>query len=132
MAITKINPDDMPDAGAMGYTQVTTAQPGTMIFLSGQVGWSRDGTPVPEGLAEQAAIAVRNVERGLAAAGASAADVTSMRIYVVGLTDDNAGDAYSPLPAFFGGQAPCVTMIGVSSLASPNLLVEMEVTAVKS
>ena len=131
MTITKHNPDTMPDAGAMGYTQVTTTPPGEMIFLSGQVAWSRNGDPIPEALADQSAIAVGNVKKGLEAVGASAANITSMRIYVVGLTDDNAGQAYAPLPEFFGGQAPCVTIIGVSSLASPELKIEIEVMAVK-
>lgn len=131
MTIEKINPDSMPDAGSMGYTQVTTAAPGQMIFMSGQVAWSRNGDPIPEALEDQSAIAVGNVKKGLEAAGAGPDNITSMRIYVVGLTEENSAQAAGPVMKFFGGQAPCVTMIGVSSLASPDLKIEIEVMAVK-
>lgn len=132
MTLTKLNPDTMPDAGRMGYTQVTTSPPGELIFMSGQVAWQRDGTPVPEGLAAQAEIAIENVRKGLAAAGAGPEHVTAMRIYVVGLTAENSADAARPLAGFFGGPAPCVTMIGVESLAMPDLRIEIEVTAVRA
>ena len=131
MTIKKINPDTMPDAGAMGYTQVTTSPPGEMIFMSGQVAWSRNGDPIPEALKDQSAIAVENVRKGLEAAGADPDNITAMRIYVVGLTEENSAQAAGPVMKFFGGQAPCVTMIGVSSLASPELKIEIEVMAVK-
>jgi enamine deaminase RidA (YjgF/YER057c/UK114 family) len=129
--IVKHNPDTLPDAAGMGYTQVTTAQAGEMIFMSGQVAWRRDGSPVPDALSDQAKIAADNVRMGLEAVGAGPANITAMRIYVVGLTAQNSAEAAAPLADLFGGQAPCVTMIGVSSLALPELKIEMEVTAVK-
>ena len=36
MPITKINPDTLPDAGALGYTQTVTSPPGELIFCSGR------------------------------------------------------------------------------------------------
>lgn len=131
MTINKINPENMPDAGAMGYTQVTTATGSQMIFMSGQVAWSRNGDPIPEALKDQSAVAVENVRKGLEAAGAGPDNITAMRVYVVGLTEENSAQAAGPVMTFFGGQAPCVTMIGVSSLASPDLKIEIEVMAVK-
>ena len=131
MTINKINPDTMPDAGAMGYTQVTTATGSQMIFMSGQVAWSRNGDPIPEALKDQSAVAAENVKKGLEAAGAGPDNITAMRIYVVGLTEENSAQAAGPVMKLFSGQAPCVTMIGVSSLASPDLKIEIEVMAVK-
>lgn len=131
MTVTKHNPDTMPDAGALGYTQVTTSPAGEMFFMSGQVAWDRAGAPVPESLAEQSGVAIANVQKGLDAIGATAANITAMRIYVVGLTDKNSAEAAAHLGSFFGGQAPCVTMIGVSSLAMPDLKIEIEVMGVK-
>ena len=80
---------------------------------------------------EQAQIAIDNVRLGLEAVGAGPANVTAMRVYVVGLTAENSAEAAGPLAGFFGGPAPCVTMIGVSSLAMPELKIEIEVMGVK-
>ena len=127
--VTKINPDTLPDAGALGYSQVTTCEPGKLVFLSGQVAWTRDGGEVPSDMAGQAAIAFDNVKKALASVDATPDNVTSMRLYVVNLSPDNMAAAGGPLGAFFGGQAPCVTAIGVTSLAAPELLIEIEVVA---
>jgi len=129
--VSRHNPDTLPDAARMGYTQVTTAPAGDLICMSGQVAWRRDGSPVPDSLGEQAQIAIDNVRLGLEAVGAGPANVTAMRVYVVGLTAENSAEAAGPLAGFFGGPAPCVTMIGVSSLAMPELKIEIEVMGVK-
>lgn len=100
MPVERHNPETLPDTSRMGYTQVTTASPGRLVFMSGQVAWRRDGTPVPEGLAAQAEIAIDNVRKGLTAIGAGPEHVTAMRIYVVGLTAENAADATRRLPPF--------------------------------
>jgi len=130
MPVTKINPPALPDAAAMGYSQITTSAPGTLIQMSGQVAWSRDGAPVPADIAEQAKRAMDNVKAGLEAAGAGIGDITLARLYVVNLDPEKMAAAAAPLMEFFGGQAPCVTAIGVTSLAAPDLLIEIEVTAV--
>ncbi|MEM8695663.1 MAG: RidA family protein [Pseudomonadota bacterium] len=132
MPITKINPDTLPDAGALGYTQTVTSPPGEFVFCSGQVAIDRDGTPVPEDLAEQARIAANNVKLALAAAGATPEDVTLMRLYIVDLTPERLDAVGGALPALFDGTAPCATAIGVTALADPEYHVEIEVMAVKS
>ncbi|NNC73463.1 MAG: RidA family protein [Sphingomonadaceae bacterium] len=132
MPITKINPDTLPDAGSLGYTQVVTSPPGTLIFCSGQVALDRDGTPVPEDLAEQSRIAAGNVKLALEAAGATPGDITAMRLYIVDLDPEKMAAVGSALPALFGGSAPAATAIGVTSLADPDYKVEIEVTAVVS
>ncbi|WP_299321505.1 RidA family protein [Parasphingopyxis sp.] len=132
MPITKINPDTLPDAGALGYTQTVTAKPGELVFCSGQVAIDRDGTPVPSDLAEQAKVAANNVKLALAAAGATPEDVTIVRLYIVDMTPEKMEAVGSALPALFKGTAPCATAIGVQSLADPEYLVEIEVMAVKA
>ena len=131
MPITKINPDTLPDAGALGYTQTVTSPPGELIFCSGQVAIDRDGTPIPEDLASQAKIAANNVKLALAAAGATPDDVTTVRLYIVGMTPERLNAVGGALPALFSGTAPCATAIGVEALADPEYQVEIEVMAVK-
>jgi enamine deaminase RidA (YjgF/YER057c/UK114 family) len=131
MPITRINPDTLPDAGSLGYTQTVSSPPGELVFCSGQVAIDRDGTPVPEDLAEQAKIAANNVKLALAAAGATPDDVTLVRLYIVDMTPDKLNQVGGALPALFNGVAPCATAIGVQSLADPEYKVEIEVQAVK-
>jgi len=71
-----------------------------------------------------------NVGKALDSIGASPQDVTSVRLYVVNMSPDKLGLVAGSIAEFFGGQAPSMTGIGVTSLASPELLVEVEVVAV--
>jgi enamine deaminase RidA (YjgF/YER057c/UK114 family) len=130
MPVIKLNPSSMPDAGAMGYSQITTSEPGTLVYISGQVAWSADNQPVPSDLRTQTERAIDNVRNALTELDASPDDVTSVRIYVVHMDPEKLAAVAEPLASFFGGQAPCVTGIGVTSLAAPELLIEIEVTAV--
>ncbi len=128
--IEKLNPPTLPDVGPLGYSQVVIAPPGRMVFISGQVANSTDGTPVPPALADQATIVLRNLGHALEAAGATPDNVVSLRVYVVGLDPDRVGALMVPIAAMFGGQAPALTGIGVNALASPEFKLEIEAVAV--
>jgi enamine deaminase RidA (YjgF/YER057c/UK114 family) len=132
MAVTiqKMNPPGLPDAGPLGYSQVVTAPAGRLVFVSGQVAVSADGTPVPAGAAEQLAIVLHNLTRALEAAGAGPENVVSLRIYVVDLDPGQVPEMMAPVAAMFGGQAPALTGIGVAALASPEFKIEIEAVAV--
>lgn len=128
--IEKLNPPTLPDAGPLGYSQVAIAPPGRMVFVSGQVATSVDGTPVPPGLADQVIIVLRNLRHALDAAGAQQGNVVSLRIYVVDLDPELIAILMAPVAAMFGGQAAALTGIGVSALASPEFKVEIEAVAI--
>lgn len=128
--IEKLNPKTLPDGGPLGYSQLAIASPGRMVFISGQVAASADGTPVPAGFADQVTIVLRNLSHALAAAGATPDNVVSLRIYVVDLETENIATLMAPVAAMFGGQAPALTGIGVSALAGPHFKVEIEAVAV--
>jgi enamine deaminase RidA (YjgF/YER057c/UK114 family) len=129
LKIEKLNPPTLPDAGPLGYSQVVIAPPGRMVFVSGQVAVSADGTPVPPGLADQVTIVLRNLRHALDAAAATPGNVVSLRIYVVDLKPELIADLMAPVAAMFGGQAPALTGIGVSALAAPEFKVEIEAVA---
>ncbi|MFF3005458.1 RidA family protein [Kitasatospora sp. NPDC057940] len=105
------------------------------VHVSGQVARRADGTPVAPGdLAGQVAQALRNTAVGLAGAGASFADVLRLTFYVThwhpGLigafmtgVEDVAGEVGLPLPM------PPASLIGVECLFEPDVLVEVEATA---
>jgi len=124
--IARLNPSDLPNAGQVGYSQISIAEPGRLAFVSGQVAWTADGRAVPGSIAEQTRVVVANLDRALLAIGAGTADIVQMRIYVVDLDPDTQGQAMGPLLAFLDGARPSLTGIGVSALAGPDLKIEIE------
>ena len=128
--LRRIDPPTLPDAASQGYAQVVTCAPGRMVFVSGQVAMDAEGTAVPGGHGAQAERVARNLRLALEAAGATPADVVSLRAFVVGLTPERLAEVMPPFVALFGGPLPAVTGVGVAALAAPDLLVEVEAVAV--
>jgi enamine deaminase RidA (YjgF/YER057c/UK114 family) len=113
-----------------GYSQLVTVPAGEQVWVSGQIGAERDGS-VPEGMQAQARLAFRNVARALASAGASWADVFKITIFV---TDISGLAAVRAAREEFVNAAapPASTLVEVSSLVRPELLIEIEAVALKS
>ena len=89
---------------------------------------------MPETLAEQAELTYENIGVALAAVGGSPSNVVRITVYIVGL-----GQGTDPLPVylaqgkfFLADAKPASTILGVSGLALPGLLVEVDVIAVVS
>jgi len=103
-----------------------------MVFMSGQTAWDVQKKIVGgDGLLEQARQALRNVESAIEAAGGTLKDVVALRIYIVNYRTESAGAVGSALREFFSPENPPVsTWIGVSALAVPEFLIEIEATAV--
>ncbi|MGW1992553.1 RidA family protein [Embleya sp. NPDC001921] len=101
---------------------------GGLIHVSGQAGFDENGRTVEGGFLEQGRQAFRNVERVLAAAGATFADVVKVGIYVRHMAEDL--DKLIVLrEEFLSLPYPADTLVEVSSLAQPDWLIEVEVTA---
>ncbi len=124
--IIRLNPSTLPDAGEIGYSQISIVEPGRMAYISGQVAWRPGGEPAPESLTEQMAIVSSNAKAALEAVGATPHDVVIARVYMVNLTPERLEELMPPFLATFEGAQPCVTGIGVAALAAPDLQVEME------
>ncbi|GAA4875319.1 RidA family protein [Actinomycetospora straminea] len=132
MTVELLNPPGLPAPEV--YRQVAVATGSRTVYLSGQVARTADGTPVgPGDLAAQTEQAYRNVATGLAAVGATFADVAKMTVYVVDLTPEKMGafgEGAMRAAADLGQATPAITLIGVTALGEPDLLVEVEATAV--
>ena len=124
--VTRLNPAALPDAGVLGYSQISIAEPGRLAFISGQVAVRPGGEPAPDSLAEQMTIVASNARAALAAVKASPQDVVMARVYVVDLTPQRLDAVMPAFLATFDGAQPSVTGIGVAALAAPDLQVEME------
>jgi enamine deaminase RidA (YjgF/YER057c/UK114 family) len=86
------------------------------------------GTTAPgDGIAEQAREALRRIEIALGEAGATMADVVRTRMFV---TDISRWQELGAVHAeFFGDIRPATSMLEVTALIAPDLLVEIEVDA---
>ncbi|MFC9430281.1 RidA family protein [Streptomyces sp. NPDC056987] len=133
MTITLVNPDGLPKVDL--YRQVSVATGSRLVFVAGQVAWGADGATVGVGdLTAQVEQCYLNVGTALAGAGASFGDVAKLTVYLVDWTPDKmplveAGIARAA--AKLGvTPVPPLTGIGVAALAAPDLLVEVEATAV--
>ncbi len=125
-SIVRLNPSTMPDAGKVGYSQISIVKPGRMAYVSGQVAWRPNGEAVPDSLSGQMSLVSANAKAALVAIGATAQDIVMARVYVVNLTPERLEEVMPPFLATFDGAQPCVTGVGVQALASPELQVEME------
>jgi len=115
-----------------GYTHAVVVPAGRMIFVAGQVAFGADGSIVGKGDVEaQARKAYENVETALAAAGATMADVVRLTTYVVNYQPEHR-DVLRKVRADYWSdtEPPAATLLGVQALALPDLLVEVEATAV--
>ncbi|MFJ7996802.1 RidA family protein [Streptomyces sp. NPDC096310] len=133
MAITLVNPNGLPEVDL--YRQVSIATGSKLVFVAGQVAWDADGGTVGAGdFAAQVEQCYLNVGAALAEAGGSFDDVTKLTVYLVDWTPDKMplfaeGVARAAAKLGVTPSAP-LTGIGVAALAAPDLLVEVEATAV--
>ena len=115
-----------------GFSQVVVAAGKRTIYTAGQVSIDERGNLVgADDLAAQTEQVMRNVGLALAAAGASLADVVKITTYVVNYKPEHRAIIGRARMPFFGGRTPpASTLVGVSALALPEWLVEIEAVAV--
>src|ERR1044071_2516347 len=127
-----INPKSLFPSSAHGFSQIVVASGKRMVFISGQTAWDAQKNVVGgDSLLDQARQALRNLQAAIDAAGGTLNDIVALRIYIVDYHAGSAAAVGSALREVFSPEsAPTSTWIGVSALAVPEFLIEIEATAV--
>ena len=108
------------------YSQVVRAD--NLVFMSGAVGRAPDGTIVKGDIVAQFRQCLENTREALAAVGARPEDVVRLTFYLIDMREKHLLDAMRE--EFFGPDWPAAVAIGVTALASPEYLIEMDAIAV--
>ena len=133
MTVEVMNPDGLPKPDM--YRQVAIATGSKLVFIAGQVARNEHGDAVGAGdLAAQTEQAFLNLATAVEAAGGSFADIAQLTVYVVDYTPEQMAQLGEGV-----GRAAAVkdidplkpiTLVGVTTLGEPDLLIEVEAIAV--
>jgi enamine deaminase RidA (YjgF/YER057c/UK114 family) len=125
-----IRPDGLLNNPA--YTHVVAARGERMVYVSGQVAMDAAGELVGgEDLAAQTEQVMENLGVALAAAGASFEDVVKITTFVVGYQPEHRAAISAVRSRYLSAEnPPASTLVGVSALAAPGWLIEIEAVAV--
>ncbi len=129
MTITRGNPPGMKHMRATVYNHyVRVDQPQSLIFVSGQLARDDNGQPVGgNSMLEQTRQCFRNIEKSLEAAGGSLADIVWTTVYTTDMREFK--QIVAAREEFFSDNLPTSTMVEISHLSEPGMLVEIQVIA---
>ena len=125
-----INPNTLAPQSGYSYV-VDTSGPGRTVYIAGQLGLDMENKLVgaPGDFRAQATKAIENLKAALASVGAELSDVVKITNYLTDISSQigiyrEIRDQFFPMPR------PASTAVGISALARPGALFEIEAIAV--
>jgi enamine deaminase RidA (YjgF/YER057c/UK114 family) len=115
-----------PYEGEFGFSRVVRID--GFVLVGGTTTIDENGVVLGETPYEQTVIVLEKIARELSRAGASLADVIQTRVYVTDIS--RAGEVGRAHGEALGEVRPLMTMVEVSALIDPRMLVEIEAVAV--
>jgi 2-iminobutanoate/2-iminopropanoate deaminase len=117
-----------PDGTEVVPFYVRAIRSGPFVFVSGTTSLDAKGRVQGKDAAQQTKVSMRKIESALKSAGSRLADLTRMTIFVTDIRD--MGAVTKALRTALKGSVVTSTLVAVSALAVPGLLVEIEVMGV--
>jgi enamine deaminase RidA (YjgF/YER057c/UK114 family) len=128
MAKSTLNPDGLPVPRG-SYALVNIAQPGRMVFIAGQTASDHDGTVVGVGDARaQTRFILGKIKKCIEAAGGTMNDIVALNVFSTDVRYHR--DINETRREVLGSNFPTSTMVQVVALARPELILEINATAV--
>ncbi|HJQ69673.1 MAG TPA: RidA family protein [Blastocatellia bacterium] len=130
MKIDFINPKEL--AAPSGYNHGVAVTGGSLLFVSGQIGWDNQSRMVSDKFVDQFALALENVVAVVREAGGEAQSIVRLLIFVTDKSEylDNLKAVGAAYRKVMGKHFPAMALVEVKALVEDLAKVEIEAIAV--
>jgi enamine deaminase RidA (YjgF/YER057c/UK114 family) len=132
MSHSEPDPPSLHSPVGIHHSQVADLTSKGLVLIAGQYGTGPDGAVVSQNFGEQVERAFVNLGTALAAVGLDYSNVARLGTYLVGHDADDLAVLGGVITRIWGDKLPVQTLLGVASLASPEMRFEVDALAVRS